>query len=77
MTLADAFPATRPAIPIKGWSDLATDIERAEIHGRVVKDFAPLLKQMSTHVSFLDFAQRLVSEAELRAAISAVLFRTT
>lgn len=43
MTLAEAFPPYRPAIPIKGWNDLPTDIERAEIHGRVVKDFAPLL----------------------------------
>lgn len=43
MTLADAFPAFRPAIPIRSWSDVPTDIERAEVHGRVVKDFSPLL----------------------------------
>jgi hypothetical protein len=39
----DSFPQPQPLYPIRSWNDIPPDIAGAEIHGLVVKDFAPLL----------------------------------
>ena len=42
MTLQDAFPRPRTFAPIKDWNRSHAAVTAAEIHGQVVKDFAPL-----------------------------------
>jgi len=44
MTRTDAFPSLGPSFPIKAWDGVPADVERAEIRGNVIKDFAPLLR---------------------------------
>lgn len=43
MPAENPFPAASDYVPIKTWTGLARDVERAEIHGLVVKDFSPLM----------------------------------
>jgi hypothetical protein len=75
MALADAFPTMRPSFAIKAWDGVPVDINRAEIRGNMVKDFAPLLrlKKLRSLEALCDTPAQVAIIAELNGLESLAL----